>query len=104
MEQFKGMHIDEDKEELDIIDHNLVKAWFNIEIQEETTWKKTKYETIEWYKNDLDSLKKMEETLQSMIGKRCGFNRIMTKIKAAQEKELKVKGKVKNPLLLQILK
>ena len=30
MEQFRSMHIDEDKEELDISDHNLLKAWFNI--------------------------------------------------------------------------
>ena len=86
MEQFKGIHIDEDKEELDISDHNLVKAWFNIGGEEETTWKKPKYKTIEWYKKDPDSMKTMEETLLSMIGKRSGFNRIMTKIKAAQEK------------------
>ena len=58
MERFKGMHIDEDKEELDISDHNLAKARFNIGVQEETTWKKPKYETIEWYKKDPDSLKK----------------------------------------------
>ena len=34
MEHFKGMHIDENREELNISDHNLVKTWFNIGIQE----------------------------------------------------------------------
>ena len=42
MEQFKGMHIDKDKEELDISDLKLVQAWFNIGGDEETTWKKDK--------------------------------------------------------------
>merc|ERR1711909_46617 len=60
MEKFKGMHIDEDRIDLNISDHNLVRAWFNIGIQEEIRWKKLKYETIEWYKRDQDSLRKME--------------------------------------------
>ena len=38
---------------------------------------------------------KMKETLQLILGKRSGFNRIMTKIKATQEKELKVKKSIK---------
>jgi len=56
---------------------------------------KTRHETIEWYKRVPDSLKKMEETLLSMIGKRTGFNRIMNKIKASQEKALKVKKNIR---------
>ena len=57
MEHFKGMYIDKNKEELNISDHNLVKSWFNIG-EEKTTWKKPRYENIEWYKRDQDSLKK----------------------------------------------
>ena len=94
MERFRGMQIDKNKEKLDISDHNLMKAWFNIE-EEETSWKKTRYETIEWYRRDPDLLKKIEETLLSMIGKRTGFNRIMKKIKISQDKTLKVKKKIK---------
>ena len=47
MEHFKGMYIDENKEELNISDHNLVKSWFNIGGEEKTTWKKPRYENIE---------------------------------------------------------
>ena len=39
MEQFKGIHTDRNKGELEISDYNLVKAWFNIG-EEETSWKK----------------------------------------------------------------
>ena len=95
MEQFKGMHRDENKEELNISDHNLVKSWFNIGGKEKTTWKKSRYENIEWYKRDQDSLKKMEEDLLSMIGRKIGFNKIMKKIKISQERTLKVKKRIK---------
>ena len=40
------MHIDKNKEELNIRDHNFVKSWFNIG-EEKTTWKKPRYENIE---------------------------------------------------------
>ena len=70
MEHYKGMYIDENKEKLNISDHNLVRSWFNIGGEEKTTWKKTSYETIEWYKKDLDSMKEIEEDLIPMIGKR----------------------------------
>jgi len=40
MEKFKGKHIDEDRIDLNISDHNLVRAWFNIGVQEEIRWKK----------------------------------------------------------------
>jgi len=59
MEHFKSMYIDENKEDLNISDYNLVKSWFNIR-EEKTTWKKPRYENIEWYKRDQDLLKNIE--------------------------------------------
>ena len=62
---------------------------------EKTTWKKPRYENIEWYKRDQDSLKKMEEDLLSMIGRKIGFNKIRKDIKISQERTLKVKKRIK---------
>ena len=42
---------------------------------------KTKYETIEWYKRDHESLIKKEENLESMLGQKSGFNRTMKKLR-----------------------
>ena len=61
MEHFKGMQIDENREELNINDHNLAKTWFNIGRGEKTTWKKPRYEQIEWHKRDQNSLTRMEK-------------------------------------------
>merc|ERR1711913_237742 len=61
MEHFKGMQIDENREEMNISDHNLVKTWFNINRGEKTTWKKTKHEQKIWNKKDPESMKKIEK-------------------------------------------
>ena len=87
MKKIKGMHIDEDRIALNISDHNLVRAWFNIGKEEEARsqsmgeMEKTKYETIEWYKRDHESLIKNEENLESMLGQISGFNRTMKKLR-----------------------
>ena len=90
-EKFKGMQIDENKEQLNISDHNLVRAWFNIGGEEKLTWKKPKYERIEWFKKDPDSMNEMEKDLIPMIGKKVGFNDFMRKIKISQERKVKNK-------------
>ena len=41
-EEYKGMHIDEDKILLDISDHCLVRAWFKLGTSVKTNWKKPK--------------------------------------------------------------
>ena len=38
MSNYKGMHIDERKELLDISDHCLVRAWFKLGIDEQVKW------------------------------------------------------------------
>ena len=67
MENFKGMVVDENKEELNISDHNLVKAWFNIGGEIKSSWKKPSYETIQYYIKDVESMKEMEENLVQKI-------------------------------------
>ena len=52
MESFKGMYIDANKELLNISDHCLVRAWFNLGDEEKINWKKPKYVIIEWMKKD----------------------------------------------------
>jgi len=42
IQKFRGMHIDEDRIDLNISDHNLMRAWFNIGVQEEIKWKRSK--------------------------------------------------------------
>ena len=39
--KFKGMYIDENAEEVNMSDHNLLRAWSNIGRGETTRWKKT---------------------------------------------------------------
>ena len=95
MENFKGMVVDENKEELNISDHNLVKAWFNIGGEIKSSWKKPSYETIQYYKKDVESMKEMEENLVQKIGRKVGFGDIMKKIKIALEEKLKVRKRVK---------
>ena len=85
MEKFKGMFIDEDKIDLDISDHNLIRAWFNMGVSEEIKWKKPRYEIIEWYKMDTESLINMKKELESMLGNRTGFYHTMEKNKNSIE-------------------
>ena len=95
MEHFKGMLIDENQEELNISDHCLVRAWFNIGGEEKLSWKKPRYEEIEWIKKDPDSMKAMEDDLVPMIGKKVSFNDFMRKIKISQERKLKKRKRIK---------
>jgi len=89
VEGFKGMFIDEEKELLNISDHCLVKAWFNVGPQTRTNWKKTEYKRIEWILKDQDSLEKFERDLLPKIGKKTSFDSLMRKIKSSQNKILK---------------
>ena len=43
---YKGMHIDEEKELLNISDHCLVRAWFKIGNEKKTRWNKPKTKEI----------------------------------------------------------
>ena len=90
-EEFRGMHIDEEKELLNISDHCLVRAWFKMGTKERTNWKKTKMKEIQWIKKDEESLEKFEKALLLKIGKGTSFGGFMSKLKTTQEIVLKKK-------------
>ena len=81
------MQIDENKEQLNISDHHLVRAWLNLGEKEKLTWKKPKYERIEWFKKGPDSMNEIEKDLIPMIGKKVGFNDFIRKIKISHERK-----------------
>jgi len=73
-ENYKGMHIDENKLLLNISDHCLVRAWFRLGTNEEkTNWKKAKTKEIQWIGKDEKSLMKFEAAFIPLIGKSTTF-------------------------------
>ena len=81
--------------EVNMSDHNLVRAWFNLGRGEMIKWKKTKYEKRTWYKKDTQSLEKMEEDLMSTLGRKISFYLLIRKIETSQNKTLKVEERMK---------
>merc|ERR1711874_436451 len=62
MNKYKGMYIDEEKIQLNISDHCLVRVWFRIGTNNERTkWKKAKFKEIKWISKKENSLKNFEE-------------------------------------------
>ena len=57
-EQFKGITIDENGEEINISDHNLVRTWFKIGREKAEDWKKPEMEYRKWYTLEQDALEK----------------------------------------------
>ena len=93
--KFRGMDIDEDGIIIDISDHNLIRAWFNIKHGKQENWKEKKFETITYYKNDTESLEKMEEELMKKIYKGTNFNKLMDRVEIAQDKKLKQQKRIR---------
>ena len=91
MEGFNGIYINEEKEQLNISDHCLVRSWYNIGPQAKKIWKNTEFRTIEWIMKDQDSLKKLEIDLLPKIGKKINFNKLMEKIITSQNRILTLK-------------
>ena len=88
VEDFRGIHVDEEKELLNISDHCLVRAWFKVGPQPRINWKKTKFKEIEWIKKDVESMKEFEKDLLPKLGKKTSFDGLMRKIKTSQNKVL----------------
>merc|ERR1711874_823399 len=82
LENYVGMHIDEDRVMLNISDHSLVRVWFRISSNNEgTSWKKASFKTIKWVPRDKKSLKKFEAAFIPQIGKKISFRRCIYKLK-----------------------
>ena len=64
------MDIDEERMQLDISDHNLIRAWFSLDKGNNEIWRKKEYEIKTYYKKDEESLKRMEvELMKGIEGK-----------------------------------
>ena len=93
---YKGMHIDEDKIQLNISDHCLVRAWFKLGTNgERTNWKKARTKEIQWIKKDEESLKKFETAFIPMIWKSTTFKGCMNKIKSTLNSTMRKKKRLK---------
>ena len=84
--QFKGMMVDENGEELNISDHNLVRCWFKIGREKPKNWKDYKTEYREWYTLDPKALGEMEKELEKRTKGPMSFKGMMAIIMVAQEK------------------
>ena len=90
------MHIDEEKELLNISDHCLVRTWFKIGNEKKTRWNKPKKKETIWIKQDEESLKEFVKNFKPKIGKRIGFKKFMGKMKTTLNATLKKKKKAKH--------
>ena len=89
------MDIDEEKIQLDISDHNLIRTWFSIGKERNEKWKKKEYEVKTYYKTDEESLKNMEKELMSGIKGKISFNTLMDKVELAEDRNLKEQKRIK---------
>ena len=95
-QNYKGMHIDEEKIILNISDHCLVRAWFKLGTNTRTDWKKkTIIKEIQWIKKDDESFKKFETAFIPKIGKNTSFSGFMKKIKTTLDITLRKKKRIK---------
>merc|ERR1711874_454115 len=99
-------YIDEEKTQLNISDHCLVRAWFKVGTNNKrTNWKKAKTKEIQWIGKNEKSLKKFETAFIPLIGKSTTFRGCMGKIKTTlnstmrKKKRVKVRGKGKKTIL-----
>merc|ERR1711888_129274 len=94
-EKFKGMDIDEEGIIIDMSDHNLVRAWFDLKHKTQANWKEKNYETITYYSKEAEDLKEMEEELMKGIYKNTNFNKIMDNMEIAQDRKLKKRKRIR---------
>ena len=92
--QFKGMTVDENGEELNISDHNLIRCWFKIGREKPKNWKDYRTEYREWYTLDPKALKEMEKELENRTRGPMSFKGMMAIIMVTQERHLKRTKKI----------
>ena len=93
-QNFKGMRVDENKEELNISDHNLLRCWFKLGRTETTKWERKKAETRTWYTHDQEALEKMEKDLENKVRGNMSFKGMMAIVAVTQERHLKKTRKI----------
>ena len=96
LDNFVGMHIDEDRTMLSISDHSLVRVWFRLGTDKESTdWNKKKYKTITWISREEDRMKIFETAFLPKIGKKISFKKCMDKLKSTLNSTMRRKKRIK---------
>ena len=96
LENFVGMHIDEDRTMLSISDHSLVRVWFRLGTDNDTTnWNKNKFKIITWISREEDRMKVFESAFTPKIGKKISFRKCMKKLKNTLNSTMKKRKKIK---------
>merc|ERR1712030_199364 len=88
-------YIDEDKIQLDISDHCVVRAWFKVNPRENKNWKNKGYKEISWIAKEEDRMIDFERSFIPKIGRHFSFKRCMGKIKQSMEQTMRRKKKIK---------
>merc|ERR1711874_124890 len=95
-EKYIGMYINEDRNMLNISDHNLVRTWFKINPEHSRPkWKKTTKKCIKWISRDEDRLVRCAESFKKKIVKKYSFRRCMNKLKSSIDENLRRRETVK---------
>merc|ERR1712179_715468 len=94
-ENYLGMYIDEDKIQLDISDHCVVRAWFKVNPRENKNWKNKGYKEISWIAKEEDRMIDFERSFIPKIGRHISFKRCMGKIKHSMEQTMRRKKRIK---------
>ena len=79
------MWVDEDKTMLDISDHNLVRAWFQIGNENFPKPPKKPVKEITWISREQDRIELCVENFKNKIGKKLSFKKCMSKIRSSVE-------------------
>ena len=84
-EKHIGMWVDEDKTMLNISDHNLVRAWFQIGNVDCPKPVKKPVKEITWISREQDRIDLCVRDFRNKIGKKHSFKKCMNKIKSSVE-------------------
>merc|ERR1712179_212032 len=95
-EKHISMYIDEDKAMLNLSDHNLVRAWFQIGNDNNSIPRKRSVKTVTWISRDQVKIDQCVKDFKTKIGKKVSFKSCMGKIKTSVEYTMRKKKKRKS--------
>ena len=89
-----GMFVDEDKVMLNVSDHNLIRAWFQIgNSNYKKPPKKKTLKEITWISREQDRVNLCVEDFKTKIGRKISFRGCMNKIKTSVEYAMRRRSK-----------
>merc|ERR1711970_1234123 len=90
-----GMWIDEGKTQLNISDHNLVRAWFKMKPDRYKIKKKKSKKKITWISRKAECLQKCLESFKRKVGRKHSFKGCINKLKTSVEHTMRKSVKKK---------